>query len=235
MPTWSAPWCTASIRGRASSSSAASARSAAAGAPSGARTASRPRSASMTATRTTRPCEQLETKIPLVVERHALIPDSGGAGRHRGGLGVEMVVRARSPVTFNCQIDRVHCKPWGLEGGRRGHRQRGRAAVRRHLEDRFPQRQGVPRHSEAGRRLPHALGRRRRLRPALGAAGRGRAGGCAPGLCELRGGGGALWCGAATPQTFAIDSPRPSAAGRPWPRPAQVKYTLRLLGEPRYS
>lgn len=41
----------------------------------------------------------------------------GGAGRHRGGLGIELVVRARSPVTFNCQIDRAHCKPWELEGG----------------------------------------------------------------------------------------------------------------------
>jgi N-methylhydantoinase B len=63
------------------------------------------------------PCEQVETKMPVMVERHALIPDSGGAGRHRGGLGIELVVRARSPVTFNCQIDRAHCKPWGLEGG----------------------------------------------------------------------------------------------------------------------
>ena len=35
------------------------------------------------------PCEQVETKIPVVVERYALVPDSGGAGRHRGGLGVE--------------------------------------------------------------------------------------------------------------------------------------------------
>ena len=45
------------------------------------------------------------------------VPDSGGAGRHRGGLGVERVVRARVPMTFNTQIERAHCKPWGLEGG----------------------------------------------------------------------------------------------------------------------
>ncbi len=49
--------------------------------------------------------------------RHALIPDSGGAGRHRGGLGVERVVGALAPIAFNSQIDRAHCKPWGLEGG----------------------------------------------------------------------------------------------------------------------
>jgi N-methylhydantoinase B len=64
------------------------------------------------------PCEQVETKIPVVVQSHALVPDTGGAGRTRGGLGLERVVRVLAPVTFNSQIDRAHCKPWGLEGGR---------------------------------------------------------------------------------------------------------------------
>ncbi len=63
------------------------------------------------------PCEQVETKIPVVVERHALVPDSGGAGRNRGGLGVERLVRVLAPVIYNSRIDRVHCKPWGLDGG----------------------------------------------------------------------------------------------------------------------
>jgi N-methylhydantoinase B len=45
------------------------------------------------------------------------VPDSGGAGRHRGGLGVERVVRARTAITMNTQIERAHCKPWGLGGG----------------------------------------------------------------------------------------------------------------------
>ncbi len=43
------------------------------------------------------PNEQAEAKFPLVVERYALVPDSGGAGRRRGGLGVERVVRAAHP------------------------------------------------------------------------------------------------------------------------------------------
>jgi N-methylhydantoinase B len=64
------------------------------------------------------PCEQVETKIPVVVESHALIPDSGGAGRYRGGLGVERTVRVLAPAVCNSRIDRMHCKPWGLEGGR---------------------------------------------------------------------------------------------------------------------
>ena len=126
------------------------------------------------------PNEQAEAKFPLVVERYALVPDSGGAGRHRGGLGVERVVRARTPMTVNTQIDRAHCRPWGLDGGGDGDRQRGGAAHRRAMEDRFPQRQGAGGAAQAGRRLPHPLRRRRRLRHAVRAAGRpGRARTCA--------------------------------------------------------
>jgi N-methylhydantoinase B len=66
------------------------------------------------------PNEQIEAKFPLVIERYALVPDSGGAGHHRGGLGVERVVRARTDITLNTQIERAHCRPWGLEGGREG-------------------------------------------------------------------------------------------------------------------
>jgi len=63
------------------------------------------------------PNEQTEAKAPVIVERYALIPDSGGAGEYRGGLGVERIVRARYNSVFNTQVDRVHCTPWGLEGG----------------------------------------------------------------------------------------------------------------------
>jgi N-methylhydantoinase B len=63
------------------------------------------------------PTEQLESKYPVLVEKYQLRPDSGGAGRQRGGLGAEMVVQALSPFTLTTRIDRMHCKPWGLEGG----------------------------------------------------------------------------------------------------------------------
>ena len=66
------------------------------------------------------PSELMEVNYPIVIERHALIPDSGGAGRHRGGLGIEYLVQARSPLNFNSQADRANCEPWGLEGGRDG-------------------------------------------------------------------------------------------------------------------
>ncbi len=66
------------------------------------------------------PSEQVEAKYPLLVERYALRPDSGGAGRYRGGLGTEQVVQARHLIHFNAQMDRVVCKPWGLFDGLAG-------------------------------------------------------------------------------------------------------------------
>ncbi|NYE24830.1 hydantoinase B/oxoprolinase family protein [Pigmentiphaga litoralis] len=66
------------------------------------------------------PCEQLEAKYPILIERHALRPDSGGAGRFRGGLGTEVVVQARSTISVDIQADRMQCAPWGLEGGHAG-------------------------------------------------------------------------------------------------------------------
>ena len=44
------------------------------------------------------PSEQVEAKYPLLVERYCLRPDSGGAGKFRGGLGAEQVVQARHPI-----------------------------------------------------------------------------------------------------------------------------------------
>jgi N-methylhydantoinase B len=63
------------------------------------------------------PSEQLETKLPIKVDYYRLREDSGGAGRHRGGLGVEMCVAARTPMTINTRVERSKCKPWGLEQG----------------------------------------------------------------------------------------------------------------------
>jgi len=66
------------------------------------------------------PSEQVEAKYPLLVERYCLRPDSGGAGRFRGGLGTEQVVQARHPIRFSSLMERVRCKPWGLFGGLSG-------------------------------------------------------------------------------------------------------------------
>jgi N-methylhydantoinase B len=66
------------------------------------------------------PSEQIEVKYPVLIERHALRTDSGGAGRFRGGLGTEVVIRARAPITVDVQAERMHCAPWGLAQGRAG-------------------------------------------------------------------------------------------------------------------
>jgi len=63
------------------------------------------------------PNEQAEAKFPILVERFELVPDSCGAGRHRGGLGVARTTRALSNMVVNSRSDRSKCPPWGLEGG----------------------------------------------------------------------------------------------------------------------
>ena len=66
------------------------------------------------------PVEQLEAKYPVVIERYGLRQDSGGAGEWQGGFGTEKVGRATANLMFNAQVDRVHCRPWGLFGGLQG-------------------------------------------------------------------------------------------------------------------
>jgi N-methylhydantoinase B len=63
------------------------------------------------------PVEVTEVKIPVLIERYALRPDSGGAGEFRGGLGIERRVRVTAPLTVNTNAERTLCPPWGLLGG----------------------------------------------------------------------------------------------------------------------
>jgi N-methylhydantoinase B len=65
------------------------------------------------------PVELLEVEAPLLCERKALVPDSGGPGRHRGGLGQEIVIRnvARAPVVASVIGGRFHEGAPGLEDG----------------------------------------------------------------------------------------------------------------------
>ncbi len=66
------------------------------------------------------PIEMQERSCPYRFESYALRPDSGGAGRRRGGLGVRKVYRVVAPCRINLKIDRTRCPPWGLRGGREG-------------------------------------------------------------------------------------------------------------------
>ena len=45
------------------------------------------------------PVEAIEMEYPLLVERYGLIQDSGGAGKYRGGMGLQRVVR---PLGHSC-------------------------------------------------------------------------------------------------------------------------------------
>ncbi len=112
------------------------------------------------------PNEQTEAKFPLVVESCALIADSGGAGKTRGGLGVETVLRARSDIVFSTQVDRILCKPWGLAGGEEATGNEVALRIDGAWRDGLSQRQAAHRQSQGGRRRAHALGRRRRIWPA---------------------------------------------------------------------
>ena len=186
---------TASIRARASSSSAASGRSAAAGAPSAPRTASPRPCASTTATRTT-----------ARTSRRGEIPDGGRAAialsprfRRRRAPSRRARHRARgagalAPSRSTRQIDRAHCKPWGLEGGLEATGNAGRAPRRR--------RSGRP-ISPTPRRWSLISSRATRSACAraagggygdpLGAPGRGGAEDVRQGYVSVEGGGGAVW------------------------------------------
>jgi N-methylhydantoinase B len=68
------------------------------------------------------PTEILELRAPILIEQKALRPDSGGAGRRRGGLGQEIVVRsiATRPMTMLLRPDKMFFNPPGLAGGQAG-------------------------------------------------------------------------------------------------------------------
>lgn len=71
------------------------------------------------------PVEALEAEYPLVVERYALVEDSGGPGTWRGGLGIVRQIRAED---HDCHAfvhaARKRSAPWGLFGGHDGGRAR---------------------------------------------------------------------------------------------------------------
>jgi N-methylhydantoinase B len=65
--------------------------------------------------------EGIELKCPVLVESRALRIDSGGAGKNRGGLGIDMQVRNLVDGRWNFEhARREQCPPWGLWGGKPG-------------------------------------------------------------------------------------------------------------------
>ncbi len=64
------------------------------------------------------PVELVENEAPIMVERYEFVPDSGGAGRWRGGLSIVRQLRFLSDrVTLQMRSDRRRHRPYGLFGG----------------------------------------------------------------------------------------------------------------------
>jgi N-methylhydantoinase B len=68
------------------------------------------------------PIETMELKAPLIVRERALSPDSGGAGKFRGGLGVRTTIQSLVDGRWNAGPPghRSGYAPWGLSGGKEG-------------------------------------------------------------------------------------------------------------------
>jgi N-methylhydantoinase B len=61
--------------------------------------------------------EVIEARHPLVVRKFELAQDSGGAGRWRGGVGVDIHYEVDRDAYLTCVIERSKTAPWGLFGG----------------------------------------------------------------------------------------------------------------------
>ncbi|HXP30357.1 MAG TPA: hydantoinase B/oxoprolinase family protein [Stellaceae bacterium] len=67
------------------------------------------------------PTEVLEAQHPVLIEDYALVPDSGGAGEWRGGLGIRRSYRVLSEdALLQLRSDRMRFRPYGLFGGEPG-------------------------------------------------------------------------------------------------------------------
>jgi N-methylhydantoinase B len=66
------------------------------------------------------PVELLEAEQPVRIDRYGFVPDTGGAGRYRGGLATVRDYRLLAEATLQVRSDRRKFPPYGLHGGRPG-------------------------------------------------------------------------------------------------------------------
>ena len=68
------------------------------------------------------PVEITEAEVPIQIVRYGLLPDSGGAGRWRGGLATALDFKVFAPNTRITarNRDRSRFRPWGTLGGKAG-------------------------------------------------------------------------------------------------------------------
>ncbi len=66
------------------------------------------------------PAEALEYAYPLRVRRYSLRPNSGGAGKYRGGDGIVREIEVLTDCEVTLLSERRTLAPWGLKGGSNG-------------------------------------------------------------------------------------------------------------------
>jgi N-methylhydantoinase B len=66
------------------------------------------------------PVEVLESLYPLFIDDAGFVADSGGPGKHRGGVGFRINYHPLAPVTFFSMIERAKTPLWGVDGGKEG-------------------------------------------------------------------------------------------------------------------
>jgi N-methylhydantoinase B len=66
------------------------------------------------------PVEMLEAAVPVRVERYGYVPDTGGAGRHRGGMSIEREYTFIDESVLSVRADRHEILPYGIGAGRPG-------------------------------------------------------------------------------------------------------------------
>lgn len=66
------------------------------------------------------PVEILENKAPMIIDRYGFRPDSGGAGKNRGGVGVERAYRFLAPTNAIVINYKTKTQPWSVAGGEPG-------------------------------------------------------------------------------------------------------------------
>ena len=64
--------------------------------------------------------EAVEARVPIRIRSQRLVPDSGGAGRWRGGLGVETRIELLEDSELAVRNERTRVAPRGRDGGADG-------------------------------------------------------------------------------------------------------------------
>jgi N-methylhydantoinase B len=73
------------------------------------------------ANQSNQPIELIESELPLEIVQYGLVPDSGGAGTYRGGLGLVREYRLLADeAVLTIRSDRRAHPPYGVQGGKPG-------------------------------------------------------------------------------------------------------------------